>query len=88
MMKILHKNKLKTIDPVCGLQLDPVNTSLFEVVRGHTYYFCNEKCHTEFKCFPTKYLDVLNIIKKRKGWWERYLDRVQKATNGKPPKCC
>lgn len=24
----------------------------------------------------------------KKGWWRRYLDRLNKATDGKPPKCC
>jgi YHS domain-containing protein len=87
-MKFLPKGKLTAIDPVCGLQVDPAKTNLSEVVRGHTYYFCTEKCHNEFNKDSTKYLDILNIIKKRKNWWGRYLGRVQKATNGKPPKCC
>ncbi|MEW5733599.1 MAG: hypothetical protein AB1921_02025 [Thermodesulfobacteriota bacterium] len=25
---------------------------------------------------------------KAKGWWSRYLARLQKATGGVPPKCC
>lgn len=86
-MKTLNKSKLAAIDPVCGLQIDP-DAKLFISVRGHSYYFCTEKCREEFKQDPVKYMDVLNIIKDRKTWWSRYLDRIQKATNGKTPKCC
>jgi YHS domain-containing protein len=87
-MRILPKNNLASIDPVCGLQVDPEKSSLLEVVRGHTYFFCDEKCRNKFNTNPTKYLDVFNITKKRKNWWGRYLDRLQKVTNGQPPKCC
>jgi len=87
-MKALSKNKLTAIDPVCGLEVDPVKTKILEAVRGHTYHFCTEKCRDEFKKDPLRYRDILNITKKSKGWWGRYLDRVQKATNGRPPKCC
>ena len=88
-MIALDRNKLAAIDPVCGLQIEPDTKSKFFVsLRGHAYYFCTEKCRNEFKKDPAKYLDILNITKKQKNWWGRYLDRVQKATNGKPPKCC
>jgi YHS domain-containing protein len=88
-MKTLNKNKLPAIDPVCGMQVDPnAKSSSFISIRGHSYYFCTQKCHNEFKQDPAKYTDILNITKNRKTWWGRYLDRVQKATNGKPPTCC
>jgi len=88
-MKTLEKNKLAAIDPVCGLQIDPATKSTFFVsLRGHAYYFCTEKCRNELKKDPAKYMNILNITKNRKTWWGRYLDRIQKATNGKPPKCC
>ena len=87
-MKVLSKNKLTAIDPVCGLEVDPAKAKILEAIRGHAYHFCTEKCRDEFKKDPLKYGDILNFTKKSKGWWGRYLDRVQKATNGKPPKCC
>lgn len=81
--------KLSTIDPVCGLQIEPDNKSnYFVTASGRSYYFCTEKCRNEFNSNPAKYTDILNVTKKRKSWWGRYLDRVQKATNGKTPKCC
>lgn len=82
-------NKLAAIDPVCGLQIDSdTKSKYFLSVHGHAYYFCTENCRNTFKEDPAKYTDILNITKNRKNWWGRYLDRVQKATNGKPPKCC
>jgi len=88
-MKALNSNKLVAIDPVCGLQIEPDTKSKFFVsIRAHVYYFCAEKCRNEFKKDPIKYMDILNTTIKRKNLWSRYLDRVQKATNGKPPKCC
>jgi YHS domain-containing protein len=86
-MNALNSNKLAAIDPVCGLQIEFDTKSRFFVsIRDHAYYFCTEKCRNEFKKDPIKYMDVLNTTKKRKNLWNRYLDRVQKATNGKPPK--
>ena len=88
-MNTLNRNDLAAIDPVCGMQIDAnAQSKLFISMRGHSYYFCTEKCRNEFKQNPGKYMDVLNITKNRKSWWGRYLDRVQKATDGKTPKCC
>jgi YHS domain-containing protein len=87
--KALNNNKLAAIDPICGLQIDPdAKSNLFVSIRGHTYHFYTEKCRNEFKKDPVKYMDISNTTKKRKLLWSRYLDWVQKATNGKPPKCC
>jgi len=86
-MNALNSNKLAAIDPVCGLQIEfDTKSKFFVSIRDHAYYFCTEKCRNEFKKDPIKYMDVLNTTKKRKNLWNRYLDRVQKATNGKPPK--
>ena len=88
-MKSLDHNNLAAIDLVCGMQVDPdAKSQFFTSVRGHSYYFCTDKCRNTFKQNPAKYMDVLNITKNRKNWWGRYLDKIQKATDGKPPKCC
>jgi YHS domain-containing protein len=87
-MKILAKNKPSTIDPVCGMHVDPSTTALLETVQGHTYHFCTEGCRTAFNENPTLFLDNNKIVKKRKSWWGRYLARLQKTTHGQPPKCC
>lgn len=88
-MKALTINKLVDTDPVCGLQIKPeIKSKFFVSIGGYKYYFCTEKCRNEFKKDPIKYMDILNTTTRRKNLWSRYLDRVQKATKGKPPKCC
>jgi len=45
-----------------------------------------ESCRKAFEANPDNYLEAKP--KKRKGWWGRYLERLNKATGGTPPKCC
>lgn len=74
------------IDPVCLMQVDPADKDIKFTHQMRTYYFCAEKCRDIFKANPDKYLE--SNSPKRKGLWSRYLDRLNKATGGKPPKCC
>jgi YHS domain-containing protein len=50
------------------------------------YYFCAEECRRAFMTDPKKYLK--HSATNKKGVWKRYLDRLNKATGGKPPSCC
>jgi YHS domain-containing protein len=72
-MDILPGKKLTRVDPVCGLEVRPTKSNPFEVVKGHTYYFCTEKCRRTFNNEPLKYIDMLNFLNLDKKWWERYL---------------
>ena len=72
----------RTIDPVCGMAVDPAATEISTVQDGKTYYFCASACRDAFKADPSKYLKP-----KRKGIWGRYMDRLQKATGGKAMTC-
>jgi len=74
------------IDPVCLMQVDPSGKDIRFTHQMRTYYFCAEKCRDVFKANPDKYLE--SKPPKRKGLWGRYLDRLNKVTGGKPPKCC
>jgi YHS domain-containing protein len=73
------------VDPVCGMQVDPGKTRLVANYQGHSYWFCNEGCRDTFERNPEKYLEPK--CKKRKGIWGRYLDRLNRATNGQAMKC-
>jgi len=73
------------IDPVCLMQVAPSNKNLMFTHQMRTYYFCAEACHKAFKTNPDKYLEPKPS--KRKGWWGRYLERLNKATGGKAPQC-
>lgn len=75
----------KQIDPVCLME---VHNDKIPVVSYHsqTYHFCSEACRKTFSSDPEKYLH--SKAGKRKGWWGRYLERLNKTTGGKPPQCC
>jgi P-type Cu+ transporter len=45
-----------TIDPVCGMVVDPL-TGVHKLEHdGHTYYFCADSCRTKFAKEPGRYL--------------------------------
>ena len=72
-------------DPVCGMSVDPKTTTIKAIIEGHTYYFCAEGCRQAFEKNPAKYLEA--ECAKPRGWWGRYMAKLQKATGGKPMKC-
>lgn len=73
------------IDPVCGMSVNPETTNIETTVEGQTYYFCAEGCRRAFVENPEKYL--ASQSGKKKGWWCRFTQRLEKATGGKPMKC-
>jgi len=80
------KSYKKDVDPVCGMQVDPHKTDLTAEYDGRTYFFCAENCRKAFENQPRKYLET-SQEKKPKGLWARYLQRLNRATGGKPPSC-
>lgn len=80
-MEHLNTAAGKVIDPVCGMNVSPVTKDLSAAYKGVNYYFCAEACRKAFEKNPKKFL-------KPKGIWGRYLDRLNKATDGKKPSCC
>ena len=71
------------VDPVCGMTVDPATAAAKTCHDGVEIYFCAQGCKLAFEAHPQKYTGS-----KKKGFWKRYLDRLDKATNGKPPSCC
>jgi P-type Cu+ transporter len=45
-----------TIDPVCGMTVDPDKTDYTSVQKGETYYFCSSGCKEGFDKDPAKYI--------------------------------
>ena len=74
------------IDPVCLMNVDPDKNDIIFTYQMRTYHFCKDACRKAFEVNPEKYLTQKPT--KRKGWWDRYLERLNKVTGGKPPKCC
>ena len=69
-------------DPVCGMLVDPATAAAQTCYNGIQIYFCAEGCKKAFDAEPQKY-----TLSKQKGFWRRYLERLNKATGGKPPAC-
>jgi len=73
------------IDPVCLMKVNHNRKDLRFTHKMRTYYFCSGSCRKTFEMDPLKYLEPKTA--KRKGWWGRYLERLEKATGGKAPHC-
>ncbi len=44
-------------DPVCGMNVDPKDAGTLSIAQGgKTYYFCSEKCKSDFRANPAKYV--------------------------------
>lgn len=69
-------------DPVCGMTVDPNTAAAKTCHNGVPVYFCAEGCKKAFEANPDKF-----TAKKRKSFWKRYLDRLNKATGGQAQSC-
>ena len=47
---------LQTLDPVCGMTVDPQKARGVAEHKGKTYYFCSPRCVERFQAEPEKYL--------------------------------
>ena len=74
------------IDPVCLMRVDPKAHHPTSTYRMRTYHFCADTCRRSFEQNPDNYRSTKPSPKK--NLWRRYLDRLNKATGGKPPSCC
>jgi YHS domain-containing protein len=79
-----HANTQSFVDPVCGMSVDPTKAAATLCHDGNQFYFCAEGCKRAFESDPGKY----DKVEKHKGFWQRYLDRLNHATGGKPLSCC
>ncbi len=46
----------KTIDPVCGMEVDIQTATEKAQYQGRIYYFCSEDCRASFESDPERYL--------------------------------
>lgn len=72
----------KQIDPVCGMEVDPAAAAATTCYDGKKIFFCAEGCKKAFETNPRAYTTA-----QRKGFWQRYLDRLGKSTGGKAMSC-
>jgi YHS domain-containing protein len=73
------------VDPVCLMKVSPGSPDIKSTYKTKTYHFCAEGCKKEFETDPDIFLSPKTL--KKKGWWGKYLDRLEKATGGKSMKC-
>lgn len=79
----IQRNYRQTVDPVCGMNVTPAHAAGETTYQGRRIYFCAAGCKRAFDADPERY-----VSRRPKGLWGRYLDRLNKATGGKPPSCC
>jgi len=84
-MKSASRSAETVIDPVCGMHVDPCATDLVAEYKDRTFYFCAPGCRQAFEKNPAKYL--AHASTRKQGWWGRYLDRLNRSTDGKAMKC-
>jgi YHS domain-containing protein len=70
------------VDPVCGMEVNPRTAAAKSCYNGLELYFCTQACKNKFDAAPQDY-----VLRKHKGFWRRYLERLNKATGGRPPSC-
>jgi len=73
------------LDPVCFMEVAPDKRDFTFTYKMRTYYFCAESCRKAFEKNPEKYFG--SKTSKPKGWWGRYLERLNRITGGKSQKC-
>ena len=44
-----------TVDPVCGMTVNPETSAASREIDGVTYYFCSTHCATTFDADPARY---------------------------------
>ena len=84
-MKLSVPSKKTVVDPVCGMKVDPCKTELTAEYEDKRFYFCAAGCLKTFEMNPAEYQNTSSAGKK--GIWGRYLDRLNKSTDGKAMKC-
>ena len=45
-----------TIDPVCGMEVDPATAEITVRHEGKRYFFCSKSCLDDFLADPVKYV--------------------------------
>jgi Cu+-exporting ATPase len=79
------------LDPVCGMQVDPVTAKHRAEHDGHTYYFCSGRCREKFVAAPARYLekDAASIAPAPEGtlYTCPMHPEVQQVGLGSCPKC-
>ena len=69
----------ETVDPVCGMTVDPGTSSISHQYDGQTYYFCGDGCRTKFQTDPDRFLNRSSSAP------EAVVSAVAEASADRPP---
>ena len=47
--------KARELDPVCGMEVDPLKAAGSVEYQGATFFFCSQACAAKFRTAPEKY---------------------------------
>jgi Cu+-exporting ATPase len=50
--------EVETLDPVCGMLIDPATAEAATVYQAQTYFFCSDNCRDRFLDDPETYAPV------------------------------
>jgi len=56
----------KSVDPVCGMQLEPGQIEAQASYQGQGYDFCSEDCRRLFEANPQEYVNATTDTSKQK----------------------
>ena len=59
-------NTAQTIDPVCGMKVEPSKATVEIGYEGRKFFFCSENCRNKFKNNPDKYTKVVSKTSEQK----------------------
>jgi len=57
----------ETLDPVCGMTVDPQDAAGELQVEGKRYLFCSKSCLNQFQAAPEKYINASAQAASTKG---------------------
>jgi len=55
------ETSIQTVDPVCGMHVDPATAADQATHDGETYFFCSTHCGTRFRAEPQRYLQPRDL---------------------------
>ena len=73
---------MKSIDPVCGMDVDSETAAGSSIHNGQTFYFCNTKCKERFDSNPEQYLQCDADIASSAEGLKTPLDKNQRLDIG------
>ena len=53
------------LDPVCGMEVNPMSAEAQSEYEGVTFYFCSAECKAKFDAAPLQYLDEVDLAEMR-----------------------